>query len=74
MDKISFYWNWLSGKKTAIGATLLTLAFVLAQFESEILVKIWEVAAPAWIDKAVLTLQYVGSAFSGVGLIHRRLK
>lgn len=74
MDKLISIWNAFNGKKTAIGAIILTLAFIITQVEAQVFVSIWGIAVPAWVDKSVLTLQWVGSVFSGVGVLHKSVK
>ena len=74
MDKLKQLWEMLNGYKTSIGAVILTIAFIITQVETQVFISIWNIAVPAWVDKSVLTLQWIGSAFSGVGVIHKLAK
>lgn len=74
MEKLSAIWNYLSGKKTSIGAIILTLAFIITQVQAQVFVSIWNIEVPSWVDKSVLTLEWIGSVFSGVGVLHKSLK
>ena len=74
MQKLLTLWNWFDGKKTSIGAAILVFAFVLQQVDTQVIVGIWQVPVPAWLDKSILTLEWVGTAFSGVGLFHKATK
>jgi len=61
-------WEFLNGKKTSIGATLLLIALVLAKLS-----EIWGIQAD-WIPRLVETLQWIGGLFSGTGLAHKAVK
>lgn len=74
MGKLKQLWEAFNGHKTSIGAFLLTLAFAITVVESEVFVKIWEIAVPAWVNKLVLTLEWIGAVFSGVGIFHKGMK
>jgi len=58
----------LSGKKTAIGATLLTVAVTL-----EGLKPIWPEYLSA-IDPVITGLEWVGGFLAGVGVTHKAVK
>lgn len=60
MKKLNEIWEFLDGKKTAIGAAIMITGNVLAMFPP---------TAPA--AQAVL---YVGSAIAGFGLVHKSVK
>lgn len=61
--------NWLNGKKTTIGAAFL----MAAVFVSEVIIGKWHVDN-TWIVPLAETFQWVGMAFSGVGLAHKGMK
>ena len=60
--------TWFNGKKTGIGAILLTLAVVIPKFAG-----IWEFD-PEWLPKIIQTLEYTGMIFTGGGLGHKAVK
>ena len=62
-------WDYLNGKKTAIG----TAAFIAACLLNEVVKGIWGVDA-AWINPAIETLNWVGMVFGGTGLVHKGIK
>ena len=62
-------WEFLSGKKTTIGAALLFVSTVLDQVVSGI----WGMDEP-WISKTVQTFDWAGMAITGTGLTHKALK
>lgn len=63
-------WQFLDGKKTAIGAALL-LAATIAQG----LASIWASdSPPEWLPKAIETLQYLGGIIAGTGFAHKTTK
>ena len=74
MKKITEIWNYLNGKKTAIGAAMLTAAFAITQIDIQVVQGIWHLTCPLWVAPTVQTLEWVGSLFSGVGLIHKSKK
>lgn len=74
METLLKIWNYFNGKKTSIGALILTLAFLITQVQSQVFVGIWGIEVPVWVDKTVLTLEWVGSILSGVGLLHKKVK
>ena len=74
MEKLKAIWVWFGGKKTVIGAFLLTLALVIPIVDQQLLVDIWGIAVPTWMDSVIATLQWGGGVFSGVGLFHKALK
>lgn len=74
MEKITQIWGYLSGKKTAIGAGVLTIAFGLTQIDTQVVQGIWHLTMPQWFAPTIETLQWIGSVFSGVGLIHKSQK
>lgn len=61
-------WNWLSGKKTVIGASAGTIAMGVQAVGD-----IWGVEGP-WLGKTVKTLLYVSGAFGVPGLAHKWIK
>jgi len=74
MEKLKEVLEYLNGKKTNIGAFLLTLALVIPIVDQQLLVDIWGITVPVWMDSVVETLQWGGGVFSGVGLFHKALK
>jgi len=74
MKTIQNLWDYLNGKKTAIGAALVTAAFLLPIVEQELIVGIWELATPLWFGKVVKTLAWVGTALVGTGFAHKLKK
>lgn len=63
-------WLLLNNRKTTIGAGLLFVAMVLQQFSS-----IWmDGIPPEWVDKTILSLEWLGGIFTGVGLGHKGVK
>lgn len=62
-------WEFLSGKKTTIGAILL----FVATFFSEVIVGKWNATAE-WIQPTIETLSWIGMALTGIGLGHKRIK
>lgn len=74
MKTLQGLWDAFNGKKTAIGAFLLTFAFALTQIDVQVIQGIWELTTPTWFAPMIKTLEWVGSVFSGVGLIHRAKK
>jgi hypothetical protein len=54
--------KWFDGKKTSIGAGCLLVAGILSKIPMEQLAPVADI------------LQYVGMAFSGVGLAHKSAK
>jgi len=69
MDFIQKLWDFLSGKKTAIGATLL---FVSA-FLEQVVIGQWGSQA-AWIPQLIGTLDWFGMVLTGIGLSHKGVK
>ncbi len=61
-------WNWLSGKKTTIGAVCLWIGGVLLPFI------VGEGYNPAWIDTLIRVLTWIGGILAPVGLIHKAKK
>ena len=61
--------NWLNGKKTIIGATLLFGSTLL----SAVIVGIWEIEQ-WWIPNTIATLDWTGMAVAGTGLGHKYVK
>lgn len=74
MNFLTNIWNWFDGKKTNIGAAILTLAFVLTQVDTQVVVAIWHMQLPTWFAPFIQTLEWAGTAFSGVGLLHKANK
>lgn len=64
-----FRWEWWNGKKTLVGSVLL----LASAFCTQVLVGIWE-WNPWWMDKTVLTLDWVGMIVTGGGLAHKGVK
>ncbi len=62
-------WEWLSGKKTAIGAVVLLASAVLTQ----VVVGIWGYTAE-WVDPTIKTLDWVGGLVATGGLLHKGVK
>lgn len=65
---IIFAWQLLSGKKTTIGAILLTLAIMLTNIAA-----IWEIDSDI-VQKIIETLRYIGTIATGGGLAHKIIK
>ena len=63
------FFEFLSGKKTTIGAILL----FLATFMLEVVVGKWHASAD-WIQPTIETLQWIGMALTGIGLGHKAVK
>ena len=74
MQQLTQLWNYFDGKKTSIGAAILTFAFCLTQVDSQVYIGIWKQTNPAWFDPFIQTIEWVGTAFSGVGLLHKGAK
>ena len=62
-------WQFLSGKKTVIGASIL----FLATFLSEVIVGKWNVQVD-WMTPLIETLNWLGMALTGLGLGHKAIK
>ncbi len=62
-------WNYLDGKKTAIGAGLL----LLCKFLTAVVVGVWHYD-PSFMDPTIQTLNYIGIGFSSMGLGHKAVK
>ena len=69
MKTLNDLWNYLSGKKTTIGAILL----FAAAFLTEVIVGKWGVTT-SWIQPTIETLMWIGMALTGVGLGHKAMK
>lgn len=67
-------WDYFNGKKTNIGAAILMIAFVITQVDQQVAVGIWGITLPDWVDKAVQTLEWFGTAIAGLGLGHQAVK
>lgn len=63
------FWNWLSGKKTLIGAVLL----LGSAFATQVVIGIWEYS-PDWMPRMVETLDWVGGTIVAGGLTHKLVK
>lgn len=61
--------NWFDGKKTTIGAVLLFIATV----GTEVIVGKWNYS-PEWMQPTIETLNWLGMAFTGLGLGHKAIK
>ena len=66
---MTWLWTWLDGKKTIIGAIVLTLS----AFAQQILVDIWHVDW-AWLPNLINTFDWIGLAVGGTGLMHKASK
>lgn len=66
MEKL---WQWLNGKKTVIGASLL----LASAFCTQVLIGIWNLD-PWWMDKTIQTLDWVGGIVTSGGLVHKGIK
>jgi hypothetical protein len=66
MQKI---WEALNGNKTTIGATIL----FVGTFFTAVVVGIWHVQG-SWVQPTIDTINWVGMAFTGVGLTHKAVK
>lgn len=73
-QKLINLWNFLNGKKTVIGGTILLALSILTTFENQFLVGIWHVTLPSWNPQILSSLQWVGSVLTGVGLLHKAVK
>jgi len=62
-------WDWFNGKKTNIGAVLLFVAV----FFTEVLVGKWNLAG-TWVQPLIETLNWIGMALTGGGLVHKAVK
>jgi len=74
MEKLTQLWNTLDGKKMVIGSLILATSFLATQINDQVLVGIWGIVAPLWFGKVIATLNWVGTAFTGVGAIHKSVK
>lgn len=74
MEKVKQIWDWFDGKKTTIAAAIFTLTFFLTQFESGVLVNIWQVTVPPAFDQTLQSLEWFASILGGTGLIHKAVK
>ena len=63
------FWNWLSGKKTIIGATLL----LASAFATQVVIGIWDFD-PDWMPRMVETLDWIGGVITAGGLVHKAAK
>lgn len=71
MEKLTQIWNYFDGKKTSIGAFILSACVLTLLFDTAVIKGIWEYSLPSAFYKGVQTLQWVGTAFAGVGLTHK---
>ena len=62
------FWNWMSGKKTAIGAALLLISTIISQ------VAALNHFTWAWIPIVTNNLDYIGGLLTGGGLLHKAAK
>ncbi len=68
MEKVNSIWQWLDGKKSAIGAYCFGAAYAIGK-----LATIWSLNYP-WIGPLADTLTEAGAIFTGVGVIHKGVK
>ena len=61
MEKLKAIWVWFGGKKTVIGAVLLSVAGFITQFGVE----------GSWVAPTIDILTKVGLAFSTIGVAHK---
>ena len=61
-------WEWLDGKKTAIGAGAGAAATLLQGIGD-----IWRLDEP-WYNNVIKTLVYVSGVFGGPGVVHKWMK
>lgn len=69
METLNKIWQALQGKKTTIGAVVLFTGTILTQ----VIVGIWHVEGE-WVEPTIKTIDWVGMAITGVGLIHKSVK
>jgi hypothetical protein len=62
-------WEWLSGKKTTIGATIL----LASAFCTQVVIGSWG-AEQDWLPKFVETLDWVGGLITTGGLTHKLVR
>lgn len=62
-------WTLFDGHKTTIGAVVLVVSAVLSQ----VVIGIWEVQSIP-LDKTILTLDWIGMAVGGTGILHKVVK
>lgn len=69
MEKLTQFWNWLDGKKSAIGGALMFVAFIL----DKVVGGIWGVEGEI-LSKFIATFEWAGGVLTGVGLTHKGIK
>lgn len=69
MNQVMKLWQFLNGKKTAIGGILLFMSAFLTQ----VVMGIWAVDA-LWVDRLAQTCDWGGMLVLGTGLAHKGVK
>lgn len=62
-------WEFFNGKKRVIGGVCFLVSLFLRQF----IVGIWEYE-PDWMEKLILSFDWLGGAFTGTGILHKAAK
>jgi hypothetical protein len=62
--------KWLNGKKTIIGSTLL----LASAFATQVLEGVWQMDPWGRMNEIIMTLDWIGMALTGSGLVHKGVK